>query len=229
MVSSAPVSGGAAEIALALTTRSGRVFVKGARGERAMIEGRVQPYLPVIAPRMLWQETIESWFILAFEHVDGRHVSLAPSSSDLGRVADAAHRISLVRCPDLPVLPVENRWARFATPESLALLRGDFLVHTDLTPENFLVASDQTWVVDWGWPSVGAPWLDTVTLVVRLIQSGHDPAEAEEWAQHIPAWRDAPRAGVRAYAEIRAAVAERNAAPIRDAWLAYRTWLSTVR
>lgn len=225
VVSSAPVSGGAAEIAFVLATPTGRVFVKGTRGERAVIEGRVQPFLPAIAPRLLWQATVESWVIHAFEHVDGRHASLAPDSLDLRRVAGAVHQISLVQCPDLPVLPVEKRWARFAAPESLDLLGGDRLVHTDLTAENFLVADDHVSVVDWGWPSVGAPWLDTVTMIVRLVQAGHEPDQAEAWAATVPGWRGAPRAGVLAYTKVRSAVAERNAAGVGDAWARYRTWL----
>lgn len=225
VISAAPASGGAAEIALIITTSAGRVFVKGVRCARAGIERRVQPFLPGLAPRMLWHATVDSWQLLAFEYIEGRHVDLAPGSSDLGVVADAASAIADVRCPDLPVLPVEKRWAPFAAPEQLNLLRGDSLVHTDLTVENLIVSDGRVRVVDWGWPSVGAPWLDSVALVARLIQAGHAPSDAQAWAECIPAWRDAPREGIRAYVDARSAVARRNSAAIHDAWETYRSWL----
>ncbi|MGQ0840776.1 hypothetical protein [Actinokineospora sp.] len=228
MISAVPVSGGAAEIALNLTTASGQVFLKGARGERAGIERRVQKFLPARAPKMLWHTDVDSWLILAFEYISGRNAVLTPGSPDLGLVADAVRDISGVRCPELPVLPAEKRWAPYATAERLNYLRGDSLVHTDPTAENFIVTDGGVRVVDWGWPSLGAPWLDTATLVVRLIQSGHDPWQAEDWAADVSAWRAAPRAGIRVYAEVRAVVAARNSAPICSSWHTYLAWLNTV-
>jgi aminoglycoside phosphotransferase (APT) family kinase protein len=175
---------------------------------------------------LLWHAQVEPWLLLAFEYIEGRPATLTPGSLDLDLVADAVCDIGGVRCPDLPVLPVEKRWAPFADPERLNYLRGDTLVHADLTAENFLISAGGPRVVDWGWPSVGAPWLDTATLVVRLIQSGHEPRQAETWAERIPAWRDAPREGIQAYAEVRAAVAERNSSDIYRSWAVYLTWLA---
>lgn len=225
LISAEPAAGGSAEIALVLSTESaGRVFVKGTQGARNKIELRVQSFLPDIAPRLLWHAEASGYLLLAFEYTEGRPAVLAPGSRDLPLIALALSGLSRFTCPHLPVLPVEERWAPFADdPSPLLLIGGNNLVHTDLTAENFVIG-DQLRIIDWAWPSTGAAWLDTASMVARLIQAGHHPQEAEEWAETVPAWRSAPRPAVTAYAEIRAALARRNGAPIVNAWERYLTW-----
>ncbi|MCX9190151.1 aminoglycoside phosphotransferase [Carbonactinospora thermoautotrophica] len=78
---------------------------------------------------------------------------------------------------------------------------GDTLVHADLRADNLLRdAAGRVWVVDWSWPSRGAAWLDIAFLVPQLILAGHTPAEAEDLARRVPAWRRADPEAVTAFA-----------------------------
>ncbi|WP_169515202.1 phosphotransferase [Amycolatopsis benzoatilytica] len=192
------------------------------------VEARVNPALPhSVAPRLLWEAESSGWSVLGFEHVAGHHANLAPGSPDLALVADSAATMArtLGRCTlDLPAAAEQWAWnapwrrLSKATDRDLDawdhqhleelvdwerkgidLLRGDSLVHGDLHPLNILV-SDRAHVVDWAWSSIGAPWLDGVALTLRLVAGGHAPAEAEEWAQQIAPYREAPADGVTAFA-----------------------------
>lgn len=55
-------------------------------------------------------------------------------------------------------------------------------------------------MIDWAWPTQGPAWVDPAAWVVRLIDAGHTPAQAEVWATHLPTWRDAPPVAVAAFA-----------------------------
>ena len=224
------VNGGSAEIALVLSTESGRSFLKGVRDERrARVELRVQPFLPPLAPRLCWHAEAAGYLLMAFEYVAGRHANLSPGSPDLPKVAAALTDLSGSARPCLPVLPVEQRWAAFSDrPESLAAIVGSTLVHTDLTGENVIIG-DQVKVIDWAWPSRGASWLDTGAMVARLIQAGHDPDQAEDWAATVPAWRAAPRDAVVAYAQLRAFSAKARGARIAKAWDQYLSYVKCSR
>ncbi|GAA0517894.1 hypothetical protein [Saccharopolyspora thermophila] len=67
-------------------------------------------------------------------------------------------------------------------------------MHTDLHVDQFLISNDHcVRVIDWGWPSAGAAWVDTALLVIRLILAGHTPAEAEAWAHTVPSFSTTSR------------------------------------
>ena len=54
-------------------------------------------------------------------------------------------------------------------------LAGESLVHTDIRADNILIISRQEAVlVDWPWASVGAPWVDALTVLVNVRV--YDPA-----------------------------------------------------
>ncbi|MGW4485136.1 phosphotransferase family protein [Amycolatopsis sp. NPDC004368] len=192
------------------------------------IEAQVNPVLPhSVAPRLLWEVKSSGWSLLGFEHVAGHHANLAPGSPDLTSVADSAATMArtLAECTlDLPDAAEQwswsapwrrlskatdrelDAWDRQHLDElvewerkGLELVRGDSLVHGDLHQLNILVA-DRARVVDWAWSSIGAPWLDPVALTLRLVADGHTPTQAEEWAQQIPPYREAPADGVTAFA-----------------------------
>ncbi|GIE82643.1 hypothetical protein Aph02nite_85930 [Actinoplanes philippinensis] len=55
------------------------------------------------------------------------------------------------------------------------LAAGDGMCHGDLRVDNVLVDRDgRAWLCDWTWPCLGAPWFDTVTLLVSAYASGLD-------------------------------------------------------
>lgn len=226
LVAATSVQTGSAEVALVLDTQTQeRVFLKGVQGVRARSEVRVQPFLPPCAPRLRWHATAENLLLMAFDFAPGRPAVLSPGSDDLPKIASALHSLSQTSCPNLPVLPAEKRWEPFEQDEhSLRLIRGGYLVHTDLTADNFIIGK-QVHVVDWAWPTKGAPWLDTECVVARLIQAGHSPEAADEWAQQIPARRRTSIKERIVYAEIRANLARKRGAPILDAWETYLAWL----
>lgn len=222
-----PAAGGSAPVALVVCTDTGRLFVKGVRDEpKARVELRVQPFLPPCAPRLRWHTEAAGHLLMAFDYAEGRHPDLAPGSPDLAAVAATLAELGGHACDGLPVLPVEERWAPFLGDSApLAALGGAALVHTDLTAQNIILGESRAWVVDWAWPSRGAAWLDTAAMVARLIQAGHQPAQAEQWAAGVPAWRTAPRAEVALYARLRVAAATSHGAGIAYAWRRYLDWI----
>ncbi|MFF5292928.1 phosphotransferase [Paractinoplanes globisporus] len=56
-----------------------------------------------------------------------------------------------------------------------ALTAGHGLMHGDLRIDNVMIdRAGRAWLCDWTWPSLGAPWFDTVTLLVSAYASGLD-------------------------------------------------------
>lgn len=182
-------------------------------------EAYVNPLLPAVAPRLQWTVETSGWLMLGFEHVSGRHADLSPDSDDLPLVADAVTTMAraLTPCPASNAPKLTHQWARLAAwrrlrhnpppdlhPWSLANLdrfvewerqaidtvAGSSLAHTDLHSLN-LVVGQSARVVDWAWSRQAAPWLDIGFLVLRLIEAGHTPAEAERWAAGLDAWTEA--------------------------------------
>ncbi|GAA2690880.1 phosphotransferase family protein [Actinoplanes palleronii] len=70
-----------------------------------------------------------------------------------------------------------QRLAELATLERALpdLVAGDALMHGDLRLDNVMIdAGGRAWLCDWTWPCLGAPWFDTVTLLVSAYASGLD-------------------------------------------------------
>ncbi|GIF16129.1 phosphotransferase [Actinoplanes teichomyceticus] len=82
--------------------------------------------------------------------------------------------------------PMPESAARTVAPRRLAelarleralprLAAGDTMSHGDLRLDNVLIDRDgRAWLCDWTWPCLGAPWFDTVTLLVSAYASGLD-------------------------------------------------------
>ncbi|MFC7342848.1 phosphotransferase family protein [Saccharopolyspora griseoalba] len=121
------------ELSVRVSTRDGQVlFCKGVRiaeEERARMhrhEARIAPYLPRIAPALLWSIEADGWLINGFEHVEGRFADLSPGSPDLPRLATAiddftAEAEAVLRHAPEDIAPsLVERWADLAAWRSLA-------------------------------------------------------------------------------------------------------------
>ena len=196
-------AGNHAQIAETLCTGNGRVFVKGTRllpepygGAEAWSlrnEAVVNTFASPYAPELLWQIELDDWLLLGFEHIDGRHADYSPGSPDLALVAEVYEWLAARPCPDAVLLKVEDRYLRL--DERAEALSGDGAVHCDLNPANVLITTSGARVVDWAFCSRGARWLDLGFLLPWLVNDGHTPALAEEWARQFEAWKDAEEAG----------------------------------
>jgi aminoglycoside phosphotransferase (APT) family kinase protein len=87
----------------------------------------------------------------------------------------------------LPPAPawVPSRLGELAALEQAlpALAGGAGMTHGDLRVDNVLIdRSGKSWLCDWTWPCLGAPWFDAVTLLVSAYASGLDAdALLESW------------------------------------------------
>lgn len=158
--------------------------------------------MTALSPPLLWQDQVAGWRLLGFEVVRGRHADYAPGSADLPKVLAAMRQLTTVWCPRLPQLKrAEQRWRRYVAAEDLRLLAGDTLLHTDYNPDNVLIdGGPVARLVDWAWPTLGAPWIDPACLIVRLVFAGHTPEQAEAVAGGLPAWQQAPDRGLDVFA-----------------------------
>ncbi|MEU4423144.1 phosphotransferase [Actinoplanes sp. NPDC024001] len=95
-----------------------------------------------------------------------------------------------------------------------SLTGGSGMCHGDLRVDNVLIdASGKAWLCDWTWPCLGAPWYDTVTLLISAYASGADvDAHLERW--HPPAEGvDAALAALAGYWLVRASDGPSSASP----------------
>lgn len=217
--------------AATLHTTGGPVFCKATTDPTSAMhrtEVQVAPFLPAVAPRLLWNVEVDGWLLLGFTHAAGQHADLSPHSPDLALVGEGVSTLAneLTPCPPVQVPALADKltrvapwrrlrhnppedmdqWARerfdeFVTREALVTeaVRGDTLAHTDLHPLNILV-SNTAHVIDWAWAQRAAVWVDTAYLVPRLIAAGHEPADAEQWASGLPTWSKASPEEITAFA-----------------------------
>lgn len=211
-------------IAALLDTDAGRVFVKGLRTEHPMAvaqrrEMAVNPYVSPLSPQLLWHTEADGWTLLGYQAAAGQHADYTPGSPDLPKVVDVMRRLASVWCPALPQLKrAEKRWAAYMNPADLSLLHGDTLLHTDYAPDNVLIDGDQVRLIDWAWPTLGAPFIDPCCLIVRLIFAGHTPAQAEASVAAAEAWRHAPARSIDAFAAALSKMWDEIASTAPSAW-----------
>jgi hypothetical protein len=189
-------------LAARLSTASGPVFCKGLRDDDRAArflrnEIRVNRYLPLTVPTVLWTVDEDGWLLAGFEVVDGRHPGLHEDSADLPAVFGllAANAEGLTPCP-VSVQRFAVRWEGLVDG---AVVDGNTLLHTDMSPRNFLIGGG-IWLVDWAGPAVGAAWIDTAFVMPRLILAGHSPEQAERWARTVPAFAGAAPEAITAFA-----------------------------
>jgi hypothetical protein len=219
VLAAANVSTGAnSGLAVKLHAQTGPVFVKGIRLDHPQVktqarEAEINAYLPPSAPRLLWHVQAGGWDLLGFELVLGQIADYTPGSPDLPLVVTALEELAAVDAPEVPLLDCAQRYAAYS--DQAQLFAGDALLHTDMAPHNILVESQDRGVahlIDWAWPTKGAAWVDPAVWIIRLIDAGHTPQMAEEWAARLPAWRAAPRSTMTAFAGANAVMWEEIAA-----------------
>ncbi|MEU4214054.1 hypothetical protein [Actinoplanes sp. NPDC026623] len=211
-------------VAALLQPPGGRFFVKALPTDHRWVwtqrrEADVAAHVRPVAPALVAHVVAGGWDALIFEALDGHHADYRPGSDDLPKVADLVRRVGeLSPPPDIELREAAQRLAAYVPhEEELWYFEGDTLLHTDWNHANVIVG-DRARIVDWGWATRGAPWLDAGYWTIWLIASGHSPQSAERWAAQIPAWRAAPQAGVTAFAAANARLWAEIGGDHPDAW-----------
>jgi hypothetical protein len=191
-------------IAVLLDTEGGTVFVKGIPADHPQAasqrrEVAVSPHLPAACPRLLWHVEAGNWVLLGYEALHGTHADYT-DSKDLVLVLDALRELQDVTVPATVLLKrAEHRWSAYADQGTADLFKGDALLHTDFAPDNVLI-DERAHIIDWAWPTFGAPFIDPYVLAVRLMEAGHTPGAAITWVSRLPSWRQARAQAIDAFA-----------------------------
>ncbi|HET8561822.1 MAG TPA: hypothetical protein VFL69_14980 [Marmoricola sp.] len=180
----------------AASTKAQATFASAYREEARKLR-TLPPDVP--APRLLWWHD-DDWVVLALEHVEARAPARPWRAADLDRSLDALETVAATLTPVPPGMrlatfaddhaALPGHWARvgelypgqphLAEAADLAagfaeVTAGDTVVHTDLRDDNVLLCSDgRTLFCDWNWPAAGAPWVDTVMLLLGPRGDGLD-------------------------------------------------------
>ncbi|MET0133244.1 MAG: hypothetical protein ABW215_06590 [Kibdelosporangium sp.] len=224
-------------LAVVLDTEGGKVFVKGIRRDHPGVvtqqrEAAINPYVRSLSPAVLWQlDDVDGWNVLGFEYIEGRAADYRPGSADLPLVLDALGTLGSLTCPNVPSIKESGpRWSSYVdSPDEVALLAGDALLHTDYNPENVLVSGGAAHLIDWAWPTRGAAWIDPCCLLIRMVAAGHSASDAEGWVRQVPAWHTAPEGALavfaRACARMWQDIADQNPQPwVQGMARAAREW-----
>ncbi len=214
-------------VAARLHTAAGDRFCKALPADHRWVwtqrrEADIAPHLHEVAPPLLARLDVGGWDILLFEALDGHHADYSLGSPDLPAVVALLEAIAQTACPPIELREAAERLHNYVTtPADPRHFAGSALLHTDLNNANVLVDADRARIVDWGWATRGAAWLDAAYWVLWLIAAGHPPAAAERWAGKVSTWRTASSAGLRAFSEAQAALwAEIRARDTEDVWTA---------
>ncbi|MFG2625626.1 aminoglycoside phosphotransferase [Streptomyces sp. NPDC048473] len=205
-------------------TTGGAVFLKGLRTDHRWVwtqqrEADINPYVTPLAPHLLFHVIADGWNVLGFENIDGHHADYSPGSPDLPKVTDALQELASLPCPDIELRHAEQRLASYVPhPADADVFKGDALLHTDWNSHNVLITNRRAHLVDWGWATRGAVWLDPAHWIIWLIGAGHTPAEAEDLAARLPAWESAPPRAVDAFAHASAKLWNEIAGADPDDW-----------
>ncbi|WP_157251023.1 phosphotransferase [Nonomuraea typhae] len=218
----------------------------------------------VPAPWMVWNASFDGWHVALWDYVaDAHHADLSPGSPDLPKIVDTVGRLGAwltpppagARLVQSNIEPLQAKAkAMLAKPSGeladrddyeraldgfdVAALRGNTLLHYDLSAGNLLITTKQVYVIDWAFAAQGASWIDAAMLAPRLIQAGHTPEQADTLLSGLVAWGAAPHRAVTGLAALwtlfRLYKAQHGPVEVRDdraraaeagkAWMGY--WLS---
>ena len=156
------------------------------------------------APRLLWTHDADDWMVLGIEYVEARQPGRPWRAEDLDRclamtaaMADALTpappELALpsfaeeyadwpalwgrlrTAAPDLPALAAHADEAAALAARFPEVTAGSTVVHMDIRDDNLLLGADgRVLLCDWNFPVAGAPWLDTVVLMIGPRGDGHD-------------------------------------------------------
>jgi hypothetical protein len=194
--------------ALIVHTSAGSWFVKGIRADHARAvwnqanEAAINPYVVSVTAPLEFRVQADGWDVLGFRYLAGhRHASLAPGSPDLPLIAATLRALAALPAPaDVPLRTIEDRWHGYIGDRA-ALLSGPGIAHTDLHRHNILIGPAGAKLIDWAWPTLAAPWVDTACSGLQLIAAGHHPDAAQQWCRQIAAYRAAGSAATDAFVE----------------------------
>ena len=181
----------------AASTKAQRMFAEAYREE-----ARKLATLPEAAPapRLLWSLDVDDWFVLSTEYVDARPPRRPWRGPELQRCLDMLAAAAAVLTPPPAGLVLPDPSEEFAewpaywdhvrvtrpglphVEEAAALatryveaMAGETLVHTDVRDDNILLTADgRALLCDWNFPMVGAPWLDSLFLLIGPRGDGLD-------------------------------------------------------
>ena len=221
-------------VAALLHTRGGRYFVKALPADHRWVwtqerEAEIAQHVHPVAPALCARIADHGWDVLVFEALEGHRADYAPGSADLPRMVDLLTRMGELPCPATTLRQAEQRLKAYTDASDLHHFAGDALLHTDVNNANVIVGDDRARIVDWGWATRGAPWLDAAYWVIWLIVAGHKAQSAEQWAANVPAWHKAPASGLTAFAQANTRMWSEIGGGNPDAWtrrliIAADTW-----
>ncbi|MEV4414025.1 hypothetical protein [Catellatospora sp. NPDC049609] len=179
------------------TAHGDRYFLKGVPDDhnRAVWtqanEALVNPSVRELSAPLMFHISAAGWDVLGFRYLDGhRHADLSPNSPDLPLIADMLRTLAAVPPSEGVVLrTMSDRFAKYAGAGA-GLLDGQTIAHTDMQAHNILIGSTAR-LIDWAWPTLGAAWIDTACTALHMIRAGHEPKDAELWAETLPAYASA--------------------------------------
>jgi hypothetical protein len=192
-------------VGMVLTTSRDTYFLKGVPADHARAvwtqanEAAINPAVEAVTPSLRFHVQAEGWDILGFQYLaHHRHADLSPGSPDLPYVAQTLRVLSTCRAPETVTLrKIEDRWHDYLGARA-DLLAGSTVAHTDIHRHNIMIGSSAK-LVDWAWPTLAAPWLDTACVGLQLIEAGHQPEDAERWCQQSTAYAAASTDAVSAF------------------------------
>ena len=181
----------------AASTRAQRPFA-AAYAEEIRHLPRLPAGLPV--PRLLWSHQDDLWVLIALEHVEGGTPGRPWDRASLDRCLDTLEVLAGALTPapsglrlrgfgeefeDLldgwdhvrrtaPGWPHLEEAVRLAAGFAVATA-GDTVVHTDARDDNFVLdPAGRAVLCGWSGAVLGAPWVDTVCLLITAAGDGHD-------------------------------------------------------
>ncbi|GAA4802068.1 phosphotransferase [Nocardioides caeni] len=144
------------------------------------------------APRLLWADEIDGWYVLSTEYVDARAPHRPWTDDDLAAASAVTLQVADLFTPAPPLDSAVDEFAawpsywqqvdhpRAAELRALAagyaeVVAGETLVHTDVRDDNLLIRPDGSALLcDWNWPVAGANWLDSLMLLIGPRGDGLD-------------------------------------------------------